>query len=357
MTTAHLPHVSLADLGRFIEAALSAAGADPDSARQTARALVHANTLGVDSHGIRLLPYYHRLILAGGANARPNIRFTKLRPGTGVLDADDALGHGPTYRAMDEAMALARVTGIGAVTVKNSNHFGAAGAYAMHAAEQGMIGLATCNSDKIVRLHDGRERFHGTNPISIAAPVEGEDPWLLDMATSSIPFNRVMLYRSLGVPVPEGAASDVEGRATTDAQKAEVLDPVGGPWGYKGAALAGFAEIVSAVLSGMRLSFELPNFGENDAIRRHLGAFVLAIDPAAFIEPAVFDAGLKRYRAAVRAAEPAAEAADRPMAAGDREWLVAAERRARGVPIDPETDKEMREMVRLYGIALPAGMA
>ena len=77
-------------------------------------------------------------------------------------------------------------TGIAAVAVSNSSHFGAAGAYALELARRGLGGLVFGNSDSLVRLHDGAKRFHGTNPISAAFPA-AENPWLLDMATSSIP--------------------------------------------------------------------------------------------------------------------------------------------------------------------------
>ncbi len=103
----------------------------------------------------------------------------------------------------------------------------------MRATQRGMLALATCNSDSFVRLHDGAERFHGTNPLAIACPAPN-NPWLLDMATSAVPFNRVQLYRSTGDPLPEGVASDSAGADTVDPQKADMLAPLGGMFGFKG---------------------------------------------------------------------------------------------------------------------------
>ena len=140
-----------------------------------------------------------------------------------MLDADGALGHLACYRAMEEAVDIARTHGIGAVTIKRMSHMGAAGAYALWAAEQGHIGLLTANSDAAVRLHDGRDAFHGTSPIAIGAPAPGQRPWLMDMATSAVPFNRVLLYRSLGITLPAGVAVDETGRPTTNAEAARVL--------------------------------------------------------------------------------------------------------------------------------------
>ncbi|WJH37838.1 Ldh family oxidoreductase (plasmid) [Aliirhizobium terrae] len=142
-----------------------------------------------------------------------------------TLDADHAQGAVGGYAAMERAIELARQFGIAAVGIRNGSHFGAAGAYSIEAAKQGLIGLSFCNSDSFVRLHDGATRFHGTNPISMAVPIAGEAPWLLDMATSAVPFNRVMLYRSTSTTLPEGVASNDAGIDTTDPQIAEMLAP------------------------------------------------------------------------------------------------------------------------------------
>lgn len=88
------------------------------------------------------------------------------------------------------------------MTVRHSTHYGAGGVYALEAAKQGFVSLVLSNSDPAVALAGGRTPFHGTNPIAMSAPVRLGKPWLLDMATSSIPFNRVKLYRSLDLPLP-----------------------------------------------------------------------------------------------------------------------------------------------------------
>jgi LDH2 family malate/lactate/ureidoglycolate dehydrogenase len=238
------------------------------------------------------------------------------------------------------------------------SHMGAAGAYALWAAEQGFIGFLTANSDAAVRLHDGRDAFHGTSPIAWGAPVPGQKPWLLDMATSAIPMNRVLLYRSLGMALPEGVAVDETGRTTTDPHAARVLSPVGGAYGYKGAALAGLVEILSATLSGMALSTELvPMFAQSTGQPRDMGGFALAIDPEAFIPAEIYAATINRYLASLRAAEPAEDAALRPMAPGDREWAVEAERVQHGVPVDPVSETEFAAIGATYGLALPTPVA
>ncbi|MEM8731223.1 MAG: Ldh family oxidoreductase [Pseudomonadota bacterium] len=345
-------YVALDDLSRFCEAALTAVGADAATADSATRAMMHATRLGVDSHGVRLLAHYVKALDGGRLNKGPNLVFHGHKPAAEALDADHAHGARAAYAAMERAVALAAHAGVGIVGIQNSSHFGAAGAYALRAAEMGYLGLAVCNSDSFMRLHEGAVRFHGTNPIAAAAPVPGMRPWLLDMATSAVPFNRVRLYRNLGEPVPEGAASDVSGQDTTDPDLAEMLAPLGGIFGFKGAGLAGLVEILSAVVTGMKLSPELaPMSGPDFSTPRGLGAFVLAIDPAVFVARERYDDGMQRYLDALRGSEPRADG--QVMAPGDREWEVERQRRSNGAPVDPGCAADFEALAARFDLTLP----
>lgn len=337
---------------RFCREVFAAISADEATADAATRAMMHGSRHGVDSHGVRLLDHYVKVMNGGRVNRRPNTRIIHSFGAVASLDADDGHGALGAYCGMKHAVELAGQFGIGAVSIRNGSHFGPAGAYAMAAAEQGCIGLAVCNSDSFVRLHDGAMRFHGTNPIAFAVPVDNDNPWLLDMATSAVPYNRVQLYRSLGVPLPEGVASDEAGQNTLDPSLVEMLAPVGGEFGFKGAGLAGFAEILSAVISGMRLSFDiLPMGGPDMSTPRGMGSFVLALKPGAFVSHEVFQAGIKRYVEVLRTS-PAREGMT-VMAPGDREWKVAEERARSGLPLDPATRDAFAALAEEHGLTPP----
>ena len=330
--------VAAAELARRLRRALTGAGASEGSADSAVRALMHASRIGVDSHGARLAPHYAAVLGSGRVNPRPEVRVTRKAAAVAVVDGDDGLGHHAAYRAMEEAVAIAREAGVGAVGVVRSSHFGAAGAYVMAAAEAGMVGFATTNADSAVTLFGGRAPFHGTNPLAFAAPSGGARPWLIDMATSSISFNRVLLYRVLGNGLPPAVAADAEGAPTRDPNEVRMLLPLGGAdFGFKGAALAGVATVLSAVLQGATLDHAMiPMVGGADmATPRGMGQFCLAIDPAFFGGREVFESGMRAYLAALRAS-PAREG-EEVMAPGDREWRVEAERERDGIPIDRQT--------------------
>jgi len=326
--------VAVADLERFMGRILHSAGTDTASAQAVTRALVTASRMGTDSHGLRLLPHYIQALQGGRIKGRPEMRFTRRLPATGYLDADDGLGHLAGYTAMDHAAEMAETVGLGAVAVGNSSHFGAAGCYALAAAKRGLIGMAFCNSDPFVLLHGGRTPFHGTNPIAFAAPLDGDEPYLLDMATSSVPWNRVQQYGAIGRELPDQVAADSAGRVTQSPAAVSALLPLGGnDFGFKGAGLGGMVEVLSSTLAGMLNGFRLlPMGGPDMATPRGVGHFFLAMNPTAFSESASFEACLREYLVDLRT-QPANEGAE-VLAPGDREWRCRARRDADGIPLD-----------------------
>lgn len=346
-------YAPVSSIDRFSRQVLHSADVDILSTDAATRAMLHGSVHGVDSHGIRLLGHYVKAFQGGRLNKRPKISILQKRSGTTVLDADNAHGAVGAFAAIDHAIGNAKEAGIAAVAIQNTSHFGPAGAFSKAAADVGMIALVFGNSDSFVRLFDGAEPFHGTNPISVAVPSGQDNPWLLDMATSSVPFNRVELHQSLKCDLPRGVASDAEGGETTDPFLAEMLAPLGGgDFGFKGAALGGVAEIFSAVLTGMKLSPDIAPMGGPDFMQaRGMGAFVVVIDPVAFVAAPLVEAGMIRYLSILRGSKP--RLGQCVMAPGDREWARAAHRQARGIPLDPVTVVSFSQLADDYKVKLP----
>src|SRR3954469_13723601 len=134
-------------LERAFVRTLRARRLSPDHADWVAQALVRTSLRGVDTHGISLFPTYLRELDGGRAAATPVMRWTGEGKAICVLDAGGALGRVAGHVAADAAVRLARQHGIGAVAVRNSNHFGAAGVCSLRIAEQGALGLCFSNSD------------------------------------------------------------------------------------------------------------------------------------------------------------------------------------------------------------------
>ena len=75
------------------------------------------------------------------------------------LDGDRGLGHVPATFAMRTAVAKARQTGIGVVSVRNSAHFGACGPYGLMAAEAGFIGMVSTTASSLLVAPDNQTRL------------------------------------------------------------------------------------------------------------------------------------------------------------------------------------------------------
>jgi ureidoglycolate dehydrogenase (NAD+) len=330
--------VPAADLPAKVAAALRKAGADDASAEAATRAVMHASLLGVDSHGVRLIPHYCHVLGTGRVNGRPTLTVNRTAAASAMIDADNGLGALGSYKAIEVACEIAAETGIAAVGVVRSSHYGAAGAYALAGAERGFFTFSTTNADGLVGLFEGKKAFHGTNPLAFGAPTgEGKRPWLLDMATSSIPLNRVYLYRALDKALPENVAADKEGRPVTDPHAVEMLMPLGAAFGFKGAALAGVATILAAAFTGGKVDNEMLSMtrGTDWSTPRNLGHFFFAIDPDKFAGRTAYEAAMESYLTALRAVPPVE--GGRVLAPGDREWEVADRRTREGIPVDMET--------------------
>ncbi|EPC02295.1 hypothetical protein L861_14765 [Litchfieldella anticariensis FP35 = DSM 16096] len=332
--TQDIARVTTSELEAFMRRVLMRCGADEPSTEAVSRALLTASRMGVDSHGLRLLPHYVQAVRGGRVNPSPRMTFSRRMPATGYLDANDGFGHLAGYTAIAHAIAMADDTGMGAVAVGNSSHFGAAGCYPLEAARRGLIGMAVCNSDPFVRLHQGQGAFHGTNPFAFAAPVEGGNPYLLDMATSSIPWNRVRQYAAIGRELPPDVAANAAGDISTEPGEVSSLLPLGGAqFGFKGAGLAGVVEVLSSTLAGMLNGFRLlPMVGPDMSTPRGVGHFFLVMRPDAFNDLETYRARMHEYLTDLRS-QPAVKG-DEVLAPGDREWRCQAHRDAEGIPLD-----------------------
>ena len=210
------------------------------------------------------------------------------------------------------------------------------------------------HADKAVVPFGGLEPFYGTNPLSFAAPVPGEAPLLLDMATSSIPFNRVLLRRATKTPLPEEVAVDADGIMTRDADAARAVLPLGGAdYAYKGAGLAAMIDILCSAFTGMGHGATFASFGGPDFSQPiPIGHFFLIFDPEIFQPLAAFDGRMKAFVDDLRS-QPA-QAGEKVMAPGDIE-NEEAERRRRHTASRSTGSPGMHLMAtaKTYGVPLP----
>ena len=337
-------------LSGFCTAALESKNVRPDVLKHVVASLVGTSLRGVDSHGVELLPHYLRALDRGRINPRPQYRFEATAAATGRLSADHTFGHAAGAEAMARAVGLARESGVGAVAVSESTHFGAAWYFSVLATREDMLGLSFTHADSLMLSSGGVRPFFGTNPICFAAPCEGEEPLCLDMATSLVTWNKVRLQRDTGAELAAGWALDDQGRPTTEAARASSLAPIGD---YKGFGLAMMIEVLCSLMSGMPFGPDIPPMYTTPLEeRRHLGHFFMALNISAFEQPGTFRRRLKKMIDRVRA-EPPRDPSIPVMVPGDPEKKASAERTTAGIPLSARAVSEFEAIASALSFPAP----
>jgi LDH2 family malate/lactate/ureidoglycolate dehydrogenase len=343
--------IPAADLREFTKGVFIAAGVPSEDAALEAEVLVWANLRGVDSHGVLRIPWYIDLLSRGDMNPRPNIRIERETAATLLIDGDRALGPIVTTMAMRRAIDKARGAGIGWAVIRNTTHQGAMAYYALMAAEAGMAGIAIVCSPPNMAPFGARAAGVHNSPISIAVPAGRHRPLCVDMATSVAAGGKLSLARDKGIPLPPGWALDEAGQPTTDATRAQILVPVGGP---KGSGLAMMFETLTSLMVGNPLLGPALS-GEPGANRHRQNSVVAAIDIGAFTDLAAYRAEVDRIIYGLRALPPAA-GVTQVLVPGEPEDRTAEERRRQGIPLPTGTIDNLRAVAARFRVPLPAGL-
>ena len=351
------PRISEKALTDFVVAVFEKMGLSRTDAENSAHILVLSDLRGVDTHGVARLIYYYWKLKAGLINPHPRIRVLKEKASTALVDGDNGMGTVVGKFAMEKTLDLAEKSGIGMITVSNSNHYGIAGYYAMRALEKEMIGVSLTNAICLVLPTFARSPAFGTNPISVAVPAGSVRPWVLDMATSVISMGGVEEALRRGTLLKAGWATDGEGRDTTDPSKVlgpGFLYPLGGRrehGGHKGYGLGVLVDIFSAVLSGADFGIRqegLHNMGQKPS---NVGHFFGAIKVSNFMDIDVFKERMDRLITDLRGLSRA-EGQERIYVHGEIEFEHEEDRRKNGIPLNPNVVTVLKSVAEETGIPL-----
>jgi uncharacterized oxidoreductase len=306
--------------------------------------MVWANLTGHDSRGVIHIPRYIGQIREGliVPDAQPEV--INDRPSAAMIDGHWGFGHVVAKMGIELAIDKARRTTVACVTLAHLNHIGRVGAYPTLAAQAGLAAIVCCSSGGAGRQvvpFGGREGRLSTNPIAIAFPSRLEGPILLDFASSASAAGKIRVCRHRGQPLPPGWIVDKEGRPSTDPDDfyaGGALLPLGGDQGHKGYALAFLIEILSR-----------DGYARAGASRFSNGAFMLAIDIAAFVPVDTLTAEIEEMTRFLKSSPPAPGFTE-VLYPGEKEAKAERERRARGIDIEEETWRQIKAVLRDYGL-------
>ncbi len=338
--------VLVQDLHGFCVEALTKIGVGETDAHTTADVLVTTDTWGTFTHGTKALRAYIRRLRGGGLRKNGTPRVVDEGPAWALVDGDSSLGMVSSVFAMNTAMTKAAAAGIAFVGLRNNCHYGAAGYYAAMAIEKNMIGLSMANDIPTVNAPGARGPVMGSNPFGFAAPAGRERPILLDMATSTVAGGKVFAAAALGKTIPSQWLLDANAEPTTDPalfSHAASLTPLGG---YKGYGLAFLIEVLSAVLTGASIRWEVLSWSFSDPSKpTGHGAAFIAINIARFMPIEQFKQRMDETTRDIRASEKAG-GAERIYLPGEMEWERRERALAEGIDLPADVAASLRDLAQ-----------
>jgi LDH2 family malate/lactate/ureidoglycolate dehydrogenase len=349
-------------LHEFVRTLFGRAGVNDEQATDAADVLLYASRRGVDTHGVRnLKPVYFDYLARGRLNLQPHFTIEHETAVSARVDGDRGLGLIAGPWAMRLAMEKAQTTGIGMVAMRNSQHYGAAGYYPWMALGQDLIGVSMTGRF-YARDHNygvlptyGAKSMFSTNPLSIGFPTLEEPPWLFDMATSVVPFNRITMMRDNGESIPLGWGVDADGTPTTDPSQVRFLHPLGGTreqGGHKGYGLMMMVAVLCNVLSAswaFQEDADAHNF-EGYQIDGD-GHFFAALRVDLFRPLDEFKRGMDVMIRALHAA-PKEAGQERIYVAGEIEHETEQLRTRNGIPLSPVVLADLQALSAQYDVPL-----
>ncbi len=341
----------------FTQRVLTTLGVPPADARIAADVFVEGDLRGFDSHGVARLPWVVRRIRLGLIAVEPEIRIEWRTASSGHCDGGNGLGMVVGHRAMTACIERAQRTGVAFLAVSGSNHFGIAGYYSSMAIPLRMIGIALSNASPRVVPTGGTTGILGTNPLSVAIPRQGGDPFILDMSTSAVSSGKIDVKLRKGETIPEGwVYPSVEPflDATGVVPMSVLQYPLGGKaetGGYKGFGLGLLVDILSGILSGANFGSRL-SASQTPGTTSNMGHFFGALQVAGFRQEQDFEEDLAALIRDVTSS-PLEAGTPRILIPGEPEMVRRRDFERAGVPVLPAVAEKLRQIAGDLGIEAP----
>ena len=262
------------EIEMVLEAVLLRHGFKGDKARLCARLFTETSLDGVYSHGLNRFPLFLQMVEEG--IVKPGNKSSMVHSLNNFETWDGNLGHGNlnAWACMDRAIQLARKSGMGTVSLRNTNHWMRGGSYGLQAARAGCVGICMTNTKPNMPPWGGRETKVGNNPFIISVPNEPY-PILLDMAMSQFSYGKMEVLEQRGEKLPFAGGFDMD-LQLTDEPGAIIESELALPMGYwKGSGLAILIDLLVATLSGGLTTAEIGQHADEHGLSQIFIAFDL----------------------------------------------------------------------------------
>ncbi len=260
---------------------LQKSGATTENAIPLAKGIIDAENQGIKSHGFHYLPIYCLHLSCGKVKGDALPSLQQISNSAFKVNADNGFAHRAIDFAFKEIITSAKQNGIASAGISNSYNCGVLGYHTRCLAEQGLVGIGFTNAPASIAPLGGIKAVVGTNPFSIAVPVDGKVKLIVDQSASVIAKSEISVRAKTNEPIPEGWAYGPDGKFTTDANEAlkGTMAPSGG---YKGFGVGLLVEIMAACLGGGNLGTQASSFANDVGGPPGTGQFFMAFNPSMF---------------------------------------------------------------------------
>lgn len=341
----------------FVADIFSTAGCSKEEGARIGRYLVSANLSGHDSHGVVRVPRYASQKKAGTVIADVTVDVLVDTPVIAVVDGKYGFGQTVTPQAIRIGIEKCKKNGLSAVTLRNAGHVGRVGDWAEMAAAEGLVSVHFVNASGsvLVAPYGGVDRRFSTAPYCVGIPRPGQDPLVLDFATSIVAEGKVLVASQGGKKIPEGALIGPDGQPSNDPhllygdytptgprQHAKGTGAIRAFGDHKGSGLAFMCEMLGGSLSGT---------GATDPKRANFANGMLSfyVDPKVLDPSGFFPKDVAKYVDFVKSSRPSTPGGE-ILVPGEPESRTRLKRLAEGVPLPDDTWAAIVETARSVGL-------
>ena len=206
-------------LETYVAQIFRGASCSEDESNRIAFYLCRANLAGHDSHGVIRVPRYLSWMESGSVKAGIQPNMVSEGPTHAVVDGCFGFGQTVGPFCADLGIAKAQAHGLAIVAIRNSGHLGRIGDWPERAADAGIASVHFVNTSGLgllVAPFGSPDRRFSTNPFAAGVPIPGEEPLILDFATSVVAEGKVLVAHQGGKPLPDGALISSEGEFSTN---------------------------------------------------------------------------------------------------------------------------------------------
>ncbi len=337
-----------AKLKKFTAEVFEKADIPAEDAAIMAEVLVTTDMRGVHSHGVVRSARYIDCIRAGGIQPAAKLEVLEESAAHIRIDAKGGLGIPVSFRTTDKVIEKARKSPIAIGTVNHSDHYGAAGYYAMRCAENGLVGFSMSNTCPLVAVTGGASATIGNNPYAYAAPAGKYRAILFDICMSVVASGKIEIASQEKKKIPFGWILDREGRPTDnpdDIYHGGIMLPFGE---HKGYGIAVMVEIMTALLGNAGLMSGVKSWNTVPGRDANTGHSFLAINPEFFGGLSLFQSRTEQMIEEIKSAKKA-EGVKRIYYPGEIEFEKEADALRNGVPLSEASVNALQRAAGLVG--------